>query len=277
MMHKFREIGQTSFYMYIFSNSSVNYFENNQPNEFTFSPVKTFNPSDFVLGLSEIIYGDTFELPTPTPVSNTPSENNIKYFGHTLGDNILSAYAKRSNTAYISKGYLNFQQFLLALSLQLKNEIPVVEFLYDYEGEEVGRSNLTFNDPVDEGYKLEISPELATILGFTTNIFNPGEYTATNLQDVESFGKLEYSQRLYVKMYKVVEYDLPVKEPEDKDLESLLDSCQIALSTLLFEVRFPVDADGKILYIEIDTKDLYIKLPPAVNKLIGLQPTKIIS
>lgn len=256
------------FHIYAQSDASRNHFYNNKSNDFSNHLFEKINPEEYMVALCELYYGDHF---VDTEPQTTTTESSVSWFSSSTAnkDNkVIIGLQAEKICEIIPKG-LNMLQLLTAIDNKLREQMPIVQ-IKSLSLEDGNKTVLIFRDNSGDNYQVELQNELSLILGFTSNLFESGQYTSHNYQNNEALQKYENLPSLYIRIFKWSTKDFEIQEPNSNtDLEELLGiiSDQLALGN--FHFNFVVSPDGRSVHVELETPRTSIQLPNKINELLG--------
>ena len=131
--------------------------------------------------------------------------------------------------------------------------------------------NFTGRNPNEQVILPEI---LARGLGFTTNVFSPGEHTSTNEANSELFADIANGSELDFKFIIPYNFDIPMDEPDDRELSSIVSEINRAL--VRFGIPMALAASGDDIEPRMKPSDT-IQLPPKINQFLKLDASFVIN
>jgi hypothetical protein len=269
------------FYITLISNDSLRYYPHNSSSSFTNVLYRSIliDSSVYEVGVSELfmdINSNTANIDDKADehaltVTNDPST----FFGISDDDNIITIvktfttpikYIKRD-----SKITNFFDDFKTFLDSRQNSEVKVsLSKTYTF-GFAWPYTILTVEDPLEQ-YALQIQESLAETLGFKQYVFPPGIYTSEFVQSEEAFTKIPVGDPLTLRFIRQEVVRSEIKEPEEHEVDALIENIVMTLKKEKLNVRMPFDDQKNILHVYIEGDGIRFTLPTHINTYLGLSP-----
>jgi hypothetical protein len=249
------------------SNSS-SFFFNLCANPLQLDPTYTY-----CMGVCSISYADTFKPKDPKVLETTiniPTEPPIeKYFTPSSGDNIVLVSEKASVIWMWDKGEMEAAEFLAyfltGVNLKFGTRIRALSVFDEHEEPNL---ELSFTDE-ENIWTLEMSEELANVMGMDKRVFKPGLHTSKPF-NIDLYNNLPADAKFRMELFKYVDKRIEIDEPEVHDMNVLLND----IATQLLENNYFVTInmmDGYVkLELVFDETTFKINFPPVVSKFFNV-------
>jgi len=276
MEHIFQNNVMDDFFVTVQSDKCKEFFNENSPNAFSNVLYKQLelNTDTYEVGLSEIFLAYTEPNVEPTKPT-TPPPTSSTFFIDPGSDNIITAVKLiRHHTKFVKRdeNFVNFFEGLRQHTESLRGKIGI-ELSKNYTT--IGgppHTVLKFDDPESE-YTLQIPGEWAEYFGFNTNTFTAGTYVSEFPQSEEVFKNIPVGSTFTTTYSKWDKKTVEIEEPEDFDIEELVENVVSSIKRIGYSVRMPLlktregsEMGSLHVYLEDGVR---IQLPVSVNRALG--------
>ena len=274
---------QTSFFATLYSSDSKEYFPANNTSDFRNRlqlPIN--NDGDLEVGLVELHYSDNFEpespvkpavAPKPVPVPIVPKQGEKKFFNNPK-DGIINTMMFVEEVFRFKKDSINMplKVFISKLTQHfdgLTNRKFKLAFGADITPAKEDISDIRFETSDD--LTLELSTELAQVLGYDTTRFQAGTFKSSRPMDLTKFLKFSVDQLFVIRIWKYIRDTVIVAEPTSYDWEDLASDIVVAMEAKFFDIGFIVSTEDDIkkARIYIETPNLEFQFSKRLNRLLG--------
>jgi hypothetical protein len=254
-------------FFYIDSNVSRNYYPTNSSADFiNHLPSKhTFEVSKYEAGLVWVQLHDKYEKPSEVPVK--------KFFGKTLGDNIMTVRYESPIVRQIEKGDRGIDSLITVLSGMWKGDIERITFM---ERIEATNSYAAIKFPNPRKGRLVLSAELQRVLGFSNQVIT-GNVRGEDPMDNEYYDSLSKETAFQVSFILDNKNDLEMPEPSEYSFQSLVNAyaAKFNLEFPSYSViyKFEKQNGQDVMYMDVENTNVFIKFPDQINLLLGIEPS----
>ena len=218
----------------------------------------------FNVGLAEIYYGDSFELPSAT---TTPSTDT----GKTLE---IKLHQKQKVEISFPKEIMDLSGLLSAITTKLSLTLKTVKIETVHYGDGIpDKTQIKFPAVEGESYFVELDTNLASVLGFRNTVFPAGTHVSEDPQSTLVYNKLETATIFRIDYFKWKESTITItndSEDGDDSLENWLEICTRSLENAGYPIYFVLSAYGETLFVQMRTTGVKFTLPKQINAALGL-------
>jgi hypothetical protein len=262
-----------SVFINLLSSHSLEYFPNNNSSHFSnvLQNSVYLDNGSYEVGVCEFFFhGDTVfeDKPDSSSVQILPVKK--KFFDESPDSNKVICVKSHIVTIKYAKkdeSLVNFfDDFKTYLETNQKSEVKIKlskQYAFGFG------TLLTVEDQLNE-YALQISKSLAEVLGFKETIcLSVGTYTSDFKQSAEAFERIPLNETITVRLIRQEVSYLFIDEPEDYEIDALIENIVVVFQKNNFKVRMPFDSQSNKLNIFIDETDFRFTLPSNLNEILG--------
>lgn len=252
----------------LISNTCLDSFPSNKNFDFANPLPDPVNLSSYEVALTSVTYYDRYVKPEPTAETTQKPKKQKNFFNIQRGDHRVSVEKQQLDQIRVEKTDNDILNVLGSLTDALvKEKFPVT---FEPEFRRGILSNIVLTARLQPGYRVILSESFATILGFSSNSFQSGEFTSQSPPNITTFSSVP----LHSEIGTITVSYLALEEISLDQVEGLptLSSLLADIVATLAKAKFNVSLKLKknIKTVEYNTGSIRFRLSQFLNEYLGL-------
>lgn len=259
---------ESSFSVTLVSNLDSDSFAHNSNTHFSNTLPRTLDLSEYDVSLQSASFTDVYEKPKENVALAPPEDEKKAFFNEDTSDNeIIIQETTMKHLQAEKKGELwsNFVQKIMIGVRRFK--MPIV-IMPNFESGVPTSVKITYTNA--DGYQLYLHEPLNTILGFSSQIFDPGEHDSDLDINIEHFNNLPNGPQGHLMEFKVDKtttlLDQIIGKPDLPDLVVIIHQ---KLKDMGHEISFHVKKSKSALDFEVVPYTTRIFFSKFLNNYLG--------
>lgn len=258
----------SSFSVTLVSNLDSDSFAHNCATHFSNTLPRTIDLSEYEVSLQSTSFTDVYKKPKES-LELAPQEDTKKdFFDETTSDNeiIIQETTMRQLQAEKKNDlWSNFVQKIMIAVRRFKMPVLITPFFVNGVATSV---KLTYSNT--EGFELYIHEPLNKILGFSAEVFEPGEHDSDLEIDIEHFNNLPNGPQGHLMEFKITKTTALLDQIQGKpDLQDLVVLIHKKLEDMGHNVNFNVKKSSSSLDFEVIPFTTRVFLSKFLNNYLG--------